>query len=93
MLLPDVKSIWEGENESQYVETFQDIYVGCVKGQKKTAIWNLYLPLHATNMIRDCMSNCQNGIHQGLSGCEKERRQGIKGGTKDQNRETYSSLL
>lgn len=73
-------------------------YVGCVKGKKKkkTAIWNPYLPLHATNVVRDYMSNARMGFvkvyHQNVRR-RKKRRQGIEGRTKDQNRETYSSLL
>lgn len=97
-LRPDVKSIWKKENGSQYVETSHDILCGLCKRKKrkKTAIWNPYPPLHATNVVRDYMSNARMGfvkVYHPSVRRRKKRRQGIEGGTKDQNRETYSSLL
>lgn len=96
-LLPDVKSIWKGENGSQYLETSHDILCGLCKREKekKTAIWNPYRPLHATNVVRDYMSNARMGFVKVYPRVRrrKKRRQGIKGGTKDQNRKTHSSLL
>lgn len=57
-------------------------------------MWSPYLPLHATNMIRDCTPNVRMGFikayQRGRRG--KEKGEGIEG-VKKQTREIYSSLL